>query len=143
MEGALIHHVEAGLVAADEGEGGTRRKQIALGEEDELGVEVGGDGRIERAAGRRGGRDRRGQLLGRGNAARFVTGGLRLRLRDEEVHLGELGVEVRQVVRHPPRQLGQAGRRRWRRRDVGHRVAGRGVVVDQSSGIRIQPWRMA
>ena len=65
------------------------------------------------------------------------------RLHDEEVDLGELGVEVREVIRHPPGQFGQAGRRRGRGREVGHRLADRGVVIDQSSGIRIQPWRMA
>ena len=117
----------------------------ALGEEDELGVEV-RRRRSGRAARRTTWRSRSPWPASRTAATRrdLVAGGLRLRLRDEQVHLAELGVEVRELVRHPPGQLGQAGRRRGRGRDVGHRRAGRWVrVVDQSSGIRIQPWRMA
>ena len=52
---------------------------------------------------------------------------------DRELDLAELGLEALQLISHLPRELGQAGGRRGRRRDVGH----------QSSGIRIQPWRMA
>ena len=73
----------------------------------------------------------------------LVAGGLGLRLGDEQVDLGELGVEVRE--RRPPSARTSSGRlvAGVGGRDVGHRRAGRGAVVDQSSGIRIQPWRIA
>ena len=117
----------------------------ALGQQDELGVEVRRDA-SGRAARRTTWRSRSPWPASRPRPTRrdLVAGGLRLRLGDEQVHLGELGVEVREVVRHPPGQLGQAGRRRGRGRAVGHRRGWSPVtVVDQSSGIRIQPWRIA
>ena len=89
----------------------------------------------------------RGQLVGRGDAARLVTGGLGLGLGDEQVDLGELASRLRQLVGHP-RRTARAGLRAWRRAArVGHRRGSRGRRVgrdrDQSSGIRIQPWRIA
>ena len=83
---------------------------------------------------------------------------LGLRLRDEQVDLAELPVEPRDLLVEARRQLRQIGGRRdgldatcgvvsvavsvidcpW---SLG--IAGIGVGSDQSSGIRIQPWRMA
>ena len=55
-------------------------------------------------------------LSAAGNPPRLVPGGLGPGLRDEQVDLAELDVEARQLVRHPRRDLGQAGGRRGRRR---------------------------
>ena len=62
-----------------------------------------------------------------------MSSGLGLGLGDEQVDLGQLGVELDEVLSESIRQ--------------GREVEGRGVsggrVGHQSSGIRIQPWRIA
>ncbi len=76
--------------------------------------------------------DRPSQLVRRGRAARLVTGSLGPGLGDEQVDLVQFLVEGEEVVGEPRRQ----------RVDACGRL-GRGVVRHQSSGIRIQPWRIA
>jgi len=71
------------------------------------------------------------QRLGRLGAATFVTGCLHGRLGHEQVDLDELLLDRVEVVRQPDRERDRFG---WRGGlGLGH----------QSSGIRIQPWRMA
>ena len=87
----------------------------------------------------------RGELVGRRGPARHVARRLGLGLFDEQIHLREFGIQVADVVHQPAGELSQAGGRRGHL-GVGHRVRGslgRSGIVDQSSGIRIQPWRMA
>jgi hypothetical protein len=78
-----------------------------------------------------GGRQR-GKLFSRRRAARLMTRCLGLRLRDQQVDLAQFLVERQQVVREPAGERVEP--RGW---------LGRGVVRHQSSGIRIQPWRIA
>ena len=63
-------------------------------------------------------------------ATRLVTGGFGLRLGDEQIDLAQLPVELEQVVREPAGQVAERG-------------GGSDRVRHQSSGIRIQPWRIA
>ena len=89
------------------------------------------------------------ELVGGGAAAGLVTGRLGLRLGDEQVDLAELAIEARDLLGQPGGQLREAGRGGGRRGGgcVGHRSGSRGRRWgrdgDQSSGIRIQPWRIA
>ena len=107
---------------------------------DELGVQL---GRVDRGVRRPRPPPGRGQLLGRRGPARLVAGGLGRACAIEQLDLAELAVEPR-----PPRSAmpssqvgGQAGAgdRLGRSRGVGRSAIG----GDQSSGIRIQPWRIA
>ena len=97
----------------------------ALRERQELRVLLERGGRIAAAS-----RARR-NLLGRLGAATFVTGCLHGRLGHEQVDLDELLLDRVEVVRQPDRERDRFG---WRGGlGFGH----------QSSGIRIQPWRIA
>ena len=97
----------------------------ALGERQELRVLLERGGRITAAC-----RARR-NLLGRLGAATFVAGCLHGRLGHEQVDLDELLLDRVEVVRQPDRERDRFG---WRGGlGFGH----------QSSGIRIQPWRIA
>ena len=96
-----------------------------LRQREELGVLLERGGRIAAA-----GRARR-NLLGRLGAATLVTGRLRGRLGHEQVDLDELLLDGVEVVRQPDRERDRFG---WRGGlGPGH----------QSSGIRIQPCRIA
>ena len=102
----------------------------ALGQEHELRVEVGRDARVD--GGPRGGRGRRGgrDLLGGRDPTRLVPGGLGPGLRDQQVDLAELRVEVGHLIGHPPGEFGEGGRRRGRGCEVGHRaMVGSGVSI--------------
>ena len=118
-----------------------------LGQQDELGVEVGRDRRVQAATRRRRGRRGGAELLDRGDPPRLVPGGFRPGLLDQQLDLARARPRARQLISHLPGELGQAGGRRRRRGDVGHRwFNGRledGIGPAQSSGIRIQPWRIA
>jgi hypothetical protein len=83
-----------------------------LREQDELGVEVGSDCRFQAAT--RSGRGRRGrvELLDRRDTSRLVPFGFRPGLLDQQLHLAELRLELRQLISHLPGELGQAGGRR-------------------------------
>ena len=72
------------------------------------------------------------QLPGRGLSSGFVAARLGPGLGDEQVDLSQLLVERQEVV----------GESRGQRLDPGSRP-GRGVGRHQSSGMRIQPWRIA
>jgi hypothetical protein len=110
----------------------------APGERDELRPGVGNLGRARLGVGH-------GQLLGELGALLLMAGRFGLRLTHEHVDLGQLAVE-RRHVRGQARSEILAGRRRL----VGgcgrghrfRRLAG-GSLGPQSSGIRIQPWRIA
>ena len=118
----------------------------ALGEQDELGVELGRDRRlrppVDSAAGGRG-------VSLSAAAARRVSwrAASVLAWAIEQVDLAELAVEACQLVGHPPGEFGQARGLAARRAPVSVIVAmgrrARAGTVDQSSGIRIQPWRIA
>ena len=79
--------------------------------------------------------------LGRLGPLLLVAGRLGARLADEHVDLDELAVERGDVVREARGELIARGGRRIRGR--GHGGAGPREVWPQSSGIRIQPWRIA